>query len=86
MALWWCGQNFVGTAPASRATPSTTYPSWWGGGGEESHDWGNLLTMLDAVDSYALARASFTLGILVMLAALGWGAYLLKLQHIRMSG
>ncbi len=81
VALWWCGQNFVDLAPYIRDAEYRVLPLV-GGGGEESHDWGNLLSMLDAVDScYALARTSFTLGALVMLAALAWGAYLLVLQR-----
>jgi hypothetical protein len=84
VALWWCGQNFVDLAPYIRDAEYRVLPLV-GGGGEDSHDWGNLLTMLDAVDScYALARTSFTLGALVMLAALAWGAYLLVLQRRRM--
>jgi hypothetical protein len=85
VALWWCGQNFVDLAPYIRDAEYRVLPLV-GGGGEDSHDWGNLLTMLDAVDScYALARTSFTLGALVMLAALAWGAYLLVLQHARLN-
>ena len=84
VALWWCGQNFVDLAPYIRDAEYRVLPLV-GGGGEESHDWGNLLTMLDAVDScYALARTSFTLGALVMLAALAWGGYLLVLQHAQL--
>ncbi len=83
VALWWCGQNFVDLAPYIRDAEYRVLPLV-GGGGEESHDWGNLLTTMNAVDScYALARASFTLGVLVMLAALAWGAHLLRLQHAR---
>jgi hypothetical protein len=83
VALWWCGQNFVDLAPYIRDAEYRVLPLV-GGGGEESHDWGNLLAMLDALDScYALARSSFTLGALVMVAALAWGAYLLVLQRRR---
>lgn len=81
VALWWCGQNFVDLAPYIRDAEYRVLPLV-GGGGEESHDWGNLLTTMKAVDScYALARASFMLGVLVMLAALAWGAHLLWLQR-----
>jgi len=84
VALWWCGQNFVDLAPYIRDAEYRALPLV-GGGGEGSHDWGNLLTTMNAVDScYALARASFTFGVLVMLAALAWGARLLWLQHARL--
>lgn len=84
VALWWCGQNFVDLAPYIRDAEYRALPLV-GGGGEDSHDWGNLLTQLDAVGScYALARTSFAIGLLVMLAALAWGTYLLYLQHGRL--
>lgn len=81
LMLVWCGQNFIDVAPYIRDAEYRGLPLV-GGGGEESHDWGNILTMLDAVDScYALAKASFTIGILVMLAGFLWGAYILLLQY-----
>jgi hypothetical protein len=77
VALWWCGQNFVDLAPYIRDAEYRVLPLV-GGGGEESHDWGNLLTRMDAVEScYALARGSFVLGLLVMLLALAWAGVLL---------
>lgn len=79
--LWWCGQSFVDVAPYIRDAEYRTLPLV-GGGSEESHDWGNLLTMLDAVDScYALANTSFAIGVGLMLAGLGWGAHQLWLQY-----
>ena len=85
VTLWWTGQSFVDLAPYIRDAPYRLLPLV-GGGGEESHDWGNLLTLLDALDSsLALARASFTSGALLMLLALGWGACLVWLQY-RASG
>jgi hypothetical protein len=77
VALWWCGQNFVDLAPYIRDAEYRVLPLV-GGGGEESHDWGNLLTRMDAVEScYALARGSFALGLLIMLLALAWGGWVL---------
>lgn len=84
VALWWCGQNFIDLAPYIRDAEYRVLPLV-GGGGEESHDWGNLLSRLDAVEScYALARTSFTLGALLMVLALAWGAWLLWLQYARL--
>ena len=81
VTLWWTGQSFVDLAPYIHDAPYRLLPLV-GGGGEESHDWGNLLTLLDALDSSpALARASFTCGTLLMLLALGWGSRLVYLQH-----
>lgn len=81
VTLWWAGQSFIDLSPYIRDAPYRLLPLI-GGGGEESHDWGNLLTLLDALDSSAgLARASFTSGALLMLLALGWAARLLVLQY-----
>ncbi len=81
VTLWWTGQSFVDLAPYIADAPYRLLPLV-GGGGEESHDWGNLLTMLGALDSsLALARASFTSGALLMLLALGWGTCLVYLQY-----
>lgn len=82
--LWWCGQNFIDVAPYISDAEYRVLPLV-GGKGEESHDWGNLLTRLDAVGScYALARTSFTIGTVVMLVALAWGAQQLMLQRARL--
>ena len=86
VTLWWCGQSLVDLAPyvgdaVDRAMPLI------GGAGEESHDWGNLLTMMGLLDhAQGLARLCFGAGVLVMLAALAWGALLLRLQYARLTG
>lgn len=51
------------------------------GGGEESHDWGNLLTMMDALDNtQTIANCSFGVGTVLIIVALVWGGWILKLQ------
>ena len=86
VTLWWCGQSLVDLAPyvgdaVERAMPLI------GGAGEDSHDWGNLLTMMGLLDhAQGLARLCFGAGVLVMLAALAWGALLLRLQYARLTG
>ena len=83
--LWWCGQSFVDVSPYIRDAEYRGLPLV-GGGTEESHDWGNLLTMLDAVRScYALANTSFAIGVVLMFAGLGWGLYLLWHQYLVMN-
>jgi hypothetical protein len=78
--LWWCGQNFVDVAPYIADAEARSLPLILGMG-EEAHDWGNLLTELDALPlANSLAQQSFTLGALLMLGALLWGAYVLYLQ------
>lgn len=78
--LWWCGQNFIDVSPYIADAEYRALPLV-GGGGEESHDWGNLLTMMDALEhTHAIANASFTIGSIIIIAALVWGGWILKLQ------
>jgi len=68
--LWWCGQSFVDVAPYIRDGLYRGLPLV-GGGGEESHDWGNLLTMLDAVESAPrYGNISFGIGCMIMFLSL----------------
>lgn len=82
--LWWSGQSFVDLSPYILDAVDRNLPLV-GGGGEESHDWGNLLTMTHMLaHTQGVARLAFCIGVLLMLTALVWGAYLLKLQyHLR---
>ena len=83
--LWWCGQSFVDVAPYIKDAEYRALPLV-GDAGEDSHDWGNILTKLDAVSScYTLAKVSFVIGCLVMLAGLLWGSYILLLQYRAMK-
>ena len=79
--LWWSGQNFIDVSPYIDDAQYRALPLV-GGGGEESHDWGNLLTMLNALEkTHTVAQASFNIGALLILLALYWGFYLLRLQQ-----
>ncbi|MEX6502271.1 hypothetical protein [Pseudomonas zhanjiangensis] len=81
VTLWWSGQSLVDLAPYIADAPYRALPLV-GGGGEESHDWGNLLSMTGSLDSaQAFARFDFVLGIGIMCAALLWGACLLRKQR-----
>jgi len=78
--LWWSGQNFIDVSPYIDDAQYRMLPLV-GGGGEESHDWGNLLTMMDALEkTHKVAHASFNLGAFMILLAMLWGAYILRLQ------
>ena len=80
ITLWWCGQSFIDLSPYIADAPYRSLPLIMGMG-EEYHDWGNLLTMINAMDSAgAIARGSFLLGSLIMVLALLWGGYILRLQ------
>lgn len=79
--LWWCGQSFIDVSPYIADAEYRALPLI-GGGGEESHDWGNLLTMMNALDStQAIANCSFGIGALLIIAALLWGGLILKTQQ-----
>jgi len=78
--LWWGGQNFIDLAPYIGDAYYRGLPLV-GGGGEESHDWGNLLTMTGLLEQYqAIARASFFIGSVMMIAALVWAGMTLRVQ------
>ncbi len=81
--LWWAGQSFIDLSPYVADAVERNLPLV-GGASEEAHDWGNLLTMTQMLDhTQAVARLCFGTGVLLMLMALAWGAYLLKLQYHR---
>lgn len=81
ITLWWCGQSFIDVSPYIADAEYRALPLV-GGGGEESHDWGNLLTMMDALDyTQAVANCSFGIGAMLIIVALVWGGWLLKIQQ-----
>jgi hypothetical protein len=76
--LWWTGQNFIDVAPYIADAQDRALPLILGMS-EDYHDWGNLLTMLNALDSAkTIANCSFILGTLIMILSGFWGAVLLK--------
>ncbi|WP_323813609.1 hypothetical protein [Cellvibrio sp. NN19] len=78
--LWWCGQSFIDLAPYIADAEYRALPLV-GGGGEESHDWGNLLTMMNALEhTHAIANGCFTMGSVIIVATLLWAGWILKLQ------
>ena len=80
LMLWWSGQSFVDLSPYIADAYYRGLPLV-GGGGEESHDWGNLLTMTGMLESYlTIARLSFFIGSAMMVAAMVWAALALRQQ------
>ena len=78
--LWWCGQNFIDVSPYIDDAQYRALPLV-GGGGEESHDWGNLLTMMNVLEkTHKISHACFYIGCAIIIAALTWGFYILRLQ------
>lgn len=81
ITLWWCGQSFIDVSPYIADAEYRALPLV-GGGGEESHDWGNLLTMMDALDNtQTIANCSFGIGTVLIIVALVWGGWILTLQQ-----
>jgi hypothetical protein len=81
LMLWWCGQNFVDLSPYIADATYRGLPLV-AGMGEESHDWGNLLTMLGWLRyDYRIAKASFLVGSCLMVLSFFWGACLLNKQR-----
>jgi hypothetical protein len=79
--LWWTGQSLVDLSPYIADAVDRAMPLI-GGAGEDSHDWGNLLTMTGLLgQTQLLAWLCFLTGVLVMLAGLAWGAILLRMQY-----
>ena len=85
-ALWWFGENFVDLAPYINDARSLTLPLLGGNTGRTSpygfHDWEFILKELRlARYDHTLAQTADRLGLLVMICALMWGAYLLYKQY-----
>jgi hypothetical protein len=78
--LWWCGQNFIDVSPYIDDAQYRALPLV-GGGGEESHDWGNLLTMMNMLEkTHKISHGCFYIGCAIIIVALIWGFYILRLQ------
>lgn len=77
ITFWWFGQNFVDLSPYIADASFRSLPLI-AGMGEEAHDWGNLLTMLNMLEyDYLISRTSFFIGSIIMITSMIWGAYLL---------
>jgi hypothetical protein len=86
VALWWFGENFLDIAPYVADARAGVLPLLGGNVGHSApygfHDWEYLLTETGLLGmDHTLARASFALGCVIMLAALAWGAVLLHGQY-----
>lgn len=78
--LWWTGQSFVDVAPYIADAKYRALPLIRGMG-EEYHDWGNLLTMMNRIDSAATyANIAFVIGSGLMLLSYCWAAWILLQQ------
>ena len=83
--LWWAGQNLIDLAPYINDARAQRLILLGGVTGRDVpgyHDWNNLLTRLGLLKyDQALARIAHVSGVVLILAALLWGGYLLLLQY-----
>ncbi len=78
--LWWSGQNMIDVAPYIADAKTRSLPLIRGLS-DDYHDWGNLLTMLNCVDSApTIANITFLFGVATIIFAIYWATLLLLKQ------
>jgi hypothetical protein len=81
IASWWMAESLMDLAPYIDDARAMDLMLIGGVTGKETdgHDWNNLLGMLGWLQyDHRLAHLAYNLGIVLMLASLGWGAMLLR--------
>jgi len=90
VGLWWLGESFLDIAPYiddARAGQLMLLGGVTGSEVEDYHDWEGILSRLGMMQyDHALARVAFTLGVVIMLTALCWGATILWREYGRRAG
>jgi hypothetical protein len=85
--LWWAGQNLIDVAPYINDARAQRLVLLGGVTGRDVpgyHDWNNLLTRLDMLAwDQALATLVDAAGTLLIVAALVWAAYLLRIARMQ---
>lgn len=83
--LWWAGQNMIDVSPYIADAKYRSIPLIRGLG-EDYHDWGNLLSMLDMVDSaHTIANSVFICGAITIIFALFWAGWILNKQKANLA-
>ncbi len=89
VGLWWTAESFMDIAPYindARALDLVLLGGVTGKEVEDYHDWENILRTLGWLQyDHAIARASYNLGILLMILALIWGGTHLYRQWQRLN-
>lgn len=88
VTLWWLGYSCMDLAPYIYDARDMQLLLLGGGTGAETggHDWNNLLRWMNALDQHErVATFVDTTGELLTIAAVGWAAWLLKLQYARLN-
>ncbi len=85
VGLWWLGQSLMDCAPYvddARAGQLILLGGVTGSEVSDYHDWEQILTRLGMMEyDHLIARLFFGSGVLVMVAALAWGGYVLVRQR-----
>ena len=85
VALWWLAHSFMDIAPYvddAKVQQLILLGGRTGADAPGSHDWNNILNRLDRLEyCNDYANFSFNLGIVLMLIAFAWGAYILFHQY-----
>ncbi len=85
VGLWWLGQSFMDIAPYmddARAGQLMLLGGVTGSEVEDYHDWEIILTRMGLMQyDHAIARISFGCGVLLMIAALIYGGWVLYRQN-----
>lgn len=87
VALWWTAESLMDLAPYIDDARAMDLMLLGGVTGKETdgHDWNNLLTMLGMLAwDHRLAHLAYNIGIVLMLASIAWGGWLL-IRHYERS-
>ncbi|MGH8245417.1 MAG: zinc ribbon domain-containing protein, partial [Gammaproteobacteria bacterium] len=89
VCLWWLGQSFMDAAPYIDDALDQKLVLVGGHTGADvlgNHDWNNILGEFNALERHRdLATLVDAAGVVLMLAALAWGAVLLYRQYRRLA-
>lgn len=88
LALWWAGENLVDIAPyvADARALQMILLGGHTGAEVEGHDWEAILTALGWLEyDVTLGTACQRIGVLIMLGAIGWGAWVLRAQYLALE-
>jgi hypothetical protein len=89
IGLWWLGQSFMDAAPYINDASTEQLILLGGVTGRDVpgyHDWSNILRDLGWLQyDHTIAGIVNGIGVILMLIAFGWGAYILYLQYKNLS-
>ena len=86
VSLWWFGENFLDIAPYINDARAGEIMLLGGNTGKTSpygfHDWEYILNETGLLShDHAIARISFTMGVIIMFTSIAWAGFLLLKQY-----